>query len=285
MTNNEKTVTFATGKPHVSFSEVRIWKECSWKHKLMYIDKVLDFEAGIYTEYGSILHETIELFLLTKEMHTDLAVKKLEESWKKYGFDNEENIKERFLIAESQGWKYNHNYIEDWKKWCRDSLNDLPGFLDENFPGWEIVSAEEELYEEIDEEISFKGFIDCIIKYPKGNKTKYVIIDWKTASPRGWSRDKKQDIKTTAQLTLYKHYWAKKNNIPLKDVACNFILLKRGSKPGKICKIVEVSAGPKTIEKANKMVSNMISGVRRSFFMKNRMSCKFCPFAGTEHCK
>ena len=66
MTNNEKTVTFATGKPHVSFSEVRIWKECSWKHKLMYIDKVLDFEAGIYTEYGSILHETIELFLLTK---------------------------------------------------------------------------------------------------------------------------------------------------------------------------------------------------------------------------
>jgi hypothetical protein len=285
MTNDEKTITFETGKPHVSFSEVRIWKECSWKHKLMYIDKVLDFEAGIYTEYGSILHEAIEVFLLTKEMRTDVAIKMLEDSWNEHGFDKEENIGERTLIAESQGWKYKHNYIEDWKKWCRDSLNDLPGFLDENYPGWEVVSAEEELYETIDEELSFKGFIDCIIKYPKGNKTKYVIIDWKTASPRGWSRDKKQDIKTTAQLVLYKHYWAKKNNVPLRDIACNFVLLKRGSKPGKICKIVEVSAGPKSIEKSNKMVSNMISGVRRKFFMKNRTACKFCPFKDTEHCK
>ena len=275
---------FATGKPHVSFSEVRIWKECSWKHKLMYIDKLSEFQIGIYTEYGSILHESIENFLLTKKMDTDSAIKKLEESWIKNGFDKENNIGERILIAESQGWKYRHNYLKDWKQWCLNSLNDLPSFLNENYPGWEVISAEEELYEKIDEELSFKGFIDCIIKYPKGKKTKYVIIDWKTAGPRGWSRDKKQDIKTTAQLILYKHYWSKKNNIPLKDIACNFVLLKRGTKSGKTCKIVEVSAGPKSIEKSNKIVKNMIGGVRRGFFMKNRLSCKFCEFKDTEHC-
>jgi len=284
MEDTNKKITFATGKPHVSFSEVRIWKECSWKHKLMYIDKLAEFEAGIYTEYGSILHEAIEDFLITREMKPDIAVQKLEESWSKHGFDEENSIKERTLLAESQGWKYKHDFLSEWKSWCRNSLNDLPAFLDENYPGWETVSAEEELYEKLDDELSFKGFIDCIIKYPKGNKTKYVIIDWKTANSRGWSRDKKQDIKTTAQLILYKHYWSEKNNIPLKDIACNFVLLKRGSKPGKICKIVEVSAGPKSIEKANKMVRNMIGGVRREFFMKNRLSCKFCPFSGTEHC-
>jgi hypothetical protein len=284
MEDTTKNITFATNKPHVSFSEVRIWKECSWKHKLMYIDKVLDFEAGIYTEYGSILHESIEDFLKTKDMKTDVAIEKLKESWSKYEFDKDENVKERVLLAESQGWKYKHNFFSDWSQWCKDSLEELPGFLDKNYPGWELVSAEEELYEKIDDELSFKGFIDCVLRYPKGKKWKYVIIDWKTAGPRGWSRDKKQDIKTTAQIMLYKHYWSEKNNVPLKDIACNFVLLKRGTKKGKICKIVEVSAGPVSIERANKMVSSMISGVRRSFFMKNRLSCKFCPFAGTEHC-
>ena len=31
---------FPTGKPHVSFSEIKAWKECSWRHKLIYIDKI-----------------------------------------------------------------------------------------------------------------------------------------------------------------------------------------------------------------------------------------------------
>lgn len=284
MEDTTKTITFATGKPHVSFSEVRIWKECAWKHKLIYIDNLLQFETGIYTEYGSILHETIENFLKTRKMEVDTALLKLEESWIKNGFDNEDIFKKQIESAESQGWTYKHSYLNEWKEWCRDSLNDLPSFMEENFPGWETVAAEEELYEKIDDEISFKGFIDCIIKYKKGNKTKYVIIDWKTASSRGWSREKQQDIKTTAQLILYKHYWGTKNNIPLKDISCNFILLKRGSKPGKCCKMINVSAGPLSIEKANKIVSNMISGVRRKFFMKNRNACKFCPFYNTENC-
>ena len=31
---------FPTGKPHVSYSEVRCWKECPFRHKLSYIDKI-----------------------------------------------------------------------------------------------------------------------------------------------------------------------------------------------------------------------------------------------------
>ena len=81
-----------------------------------------------------------------------------------------------------------------------------------NYPDWEFVSAEEMLYEKIENSIHFKGFIDGIIKYKKGKKYKYVIIDWKTAGPGGWRRDKKQDIKTTAQLMLYKHYWGFKKH-------------------------------------------------------------------------
>ncbi len=89
----------------------------------------------------------------------------------------------------------------------------------------------------------------------------------------------------TAQLILYKHFWAKKHNIPLKDVRCAFVLLKRGAKPGKVCDIVKVPVGPKTYEKGIKLMRNMIKSVRRGMYLKNRHSCKFCPYEGTEHCK
>ena len=55
-------------------------------------------------------------------------------------------------------------------------------------------------------------------------------------------------------------------------------------KPGKVCQIVDVSAGEKTIAKANKMVNSMIKLVRKGTSLKNRYSCKFCPYYNTSHC-
>jgi len=274
-----------TGKCHVSFSEVRIWKECGWKHKLTYVDKVAPFETSVHLEYGTIIHEALEGFLETKQVDISKVKNQIEEAWNKNMFDETEYVERQGLLAESQGWKYRHNYLNEWLSWAEQTLNDVPTFLDENYPNWECVSAEEALYEQINDNLSFKGFIDGIIKYKKRNKEKYVILDWKTASPRGWRRDKKQDIKTTAQLVLYKHYWGTKNQIQTRDIACHFILLKRGAKPGRVCQIVEVSAGQKSIERANKMVSNMINSVNKRFFLKNRNNCKFCPFLNTEYCR
>ena len=110
------------------------------------------------------------------------------------------------------------------------------------------------------------------------------MIDWKTAGAWGWRREKKQDLGMTAQLILYKHFWAKKHNIDLKDIRCAFILLKRAGKKGKVCDIVKVSVGPKTYEKGLKLMRNMIKTVNRGMFLKNRNNCTFCPYKGTEHC-
>ena len=37
-------------------------------------------------------------------------------------------------------------------------------------------------------------------------------------------------------------------------------------------------------EKSIKMVTNMISSVRKNLFFKNRNSCTFCEYYNTEHC-
>ena len=201
-------------------------------------------------------------------------------AWDEHGFDDPE------WVARQPGW-YKYAPVNEWVEWANNMWDDIPRFLDQEFPGWETVVAEEELYEDIEGfDMKFKGFIDAIIKVPKKRGEGYVywILDWKTANAYGWKRQKKQDILMTAQLILYKYFWSRKHNVPLDDIRCGFILLKRGGKPGNMCDIVKVSVGPKALEKGTKMMRSMIKNVQKQFALKNRNSCTYCPFKDTEHC-
>lgn len=271
---------FPTKKKHISFSEIKCWKECSWRHKLMHIDKVDVFEPSPYLDFGTAVHAGCESILETKSLDTKKIIKEIRDAWEENNFDDED------WVNNQPSW-YKYEPVDTWCQWAENMWKEVPEFLDETFPGWECFNAEEELYEPVvDKDINFKGFIDGVIRVPKkrGEGYNYWIIDWKTAGAYGWRRDKKQDILMTAQLILYKTFWSRKHNIPLKDIRCGFILLKRGGKPGKVCELVTVSVGPKSIQKADKIMNNMISAVRRGMFLKNRDSCKYCQFKDTEFC-
>jgi len=271
------------GKPHISYSEVSMWSACPWKHKLTYIDNLSKFEDSPYLDYGTILHDTLEGFLNGQPIDIEAVHKKIVKAWEIKGFDTQEFVVRQTQRSDSQGWKYKHVNLEGWLASAKNSLEQLPEFLEENFPGWKPVAAEHNLYEAVEnqKEGFFKGFIDCIIELPNG---KHVVIDWKTAGPRGWNRDKKRDFLVQAQLVLYKHYWMNLTGKSSRDVKTAFVLLKRDSKPGKSMGIVEVSSGPKSLEKANKLVSSMLNGMKTGMILKNRLSCRFCEFANTAHC-
>lgn len=277
MDNQEKLLP--TGKKHISFSEIKCWKECSWRHKLVHIDKIDMFEPSPYLDFGTAVHEGCETLLETRQVNKEKLLKDITTAWEKHGFGNKE------WYEKMPGW-YKHAPVEEWCTWAENMWEDVPKFLDETFPGWEPIKAEETLYEDIDDSfVKFKGFIDAVFVAPdsKGND-KVWIIDWKTAQSYGWRRDKKQDILMTAQLMLYKYFWSRKHNVPLKDIRCGFILLKRGGKPGNICELVPVSVGPTSIERSTKIMKNMIKAVTKGFYLKNRNSCKFCQFKDTEFC-
>ena len=141
-------VQFPTSKPHVSYSEVRCWKECPYRHKLTYIDKLSTDEPSPYLSYGTAVHAALEEFLKTKEMDTSIAIKEIEAEWEKHGFDTPEWIKSQADFRASQGWRPKaHNYLPEWIEWAENCLNEIPKFLEEEFDEWETVSAEEELYE------------------------------------------------------------------------------------------------------------------------------------------
>jgi hypothetical protein len=88
-----------------------------------------------------------------------------------------------------------------------------------------------------------------------------------------------------AQLGLYKNFWCQKNpSVPFKDVRCGFILLKKMAKPGEHCELFSVSMGEVPINRSLKVVSSMITSVKRGVYVKNRDSCTYCEFKNTEHC-
>jgi len=112
-------------------------------------------------------------------------------------------------------------------------------------------------------------------------------MDWKTAGAGGWRAEKKQDPLTLAQVALYKSYLMNKHK-DLFDgaryVKCGYVLLKKGAKAGKRVELFSVSVGPVAMQKANKLVSNTIAGMRKGVKIKNRQSCTYCPYLNTEHC-
>ena len=277
---------FPTQKPHVSYSEVRTWKECPYRHKLTYIDKIEYDDPSQYLDYGILLHDCLENYLKTRELDVDLLKSKIEAAWEEKGYDTEAYIKRLTEIADSRGEKPRIlDPLPKWLQWAETSVTAIPDFMDENFPNWKCISAEHQLYEPIPaDDVKFKGFIDAVIEcdYRK-TKRKVWILDWKTAPAYGWHARKKQDFLVQAQISLYKKFWRTKFDYDCSDVGAGFVLLKRGAKKNPV-DLFKVSVGPKTEEKSEKLLRSMLKTVRKGLFLKNRNSCKYCPFYNTEHC-
>jgi len=258
--------------PHISFSELKIWNECSWKHKLVYLDKLKGFEGNEYTAFGTAIHSVCENLVEDKitngEQHfEEQFLKELKEL-------PEKHVLNKKLVVEmrTQG-----------KELCQYILPALK----EYFGSYELFSVEEQLFELHDDfketEYNFKGFIDLTVKTPDG---KHHIIDWKTCS-WGWDSRRKTERMTTYQLTLYKHFFAKKHGIDPADIQTHFALLKRTAKNNNV-ELFKVTSGNKKTENALKLLNKALYNLHGKKYVKNRLAChgKFgtCEFYKTQHC-
>jgi len=269
MTDGPTYVNLPTGKPHVSFSEIRCWKECSYRHLLQHVKKIDLDKPGPLMDFGTAVHASCENFLKTRTMDASIATQMIETVWEKN--------------KELEGFE--PKTLKGFLQEAENILAEVPAFVDTTFPKWEFIDAEHQLYEPIEgQPHAFKGFIDGVIK-AEGARGKSVVwlIDWKTTS-WGWNRYKREDEMIKAQLVLYKNYWTKKVDVNPKDVRCGFVLLKRTAKPTQHCELIPVSVGDVTSKKSLKIVNNMVVSVKRGIALKNRSSCTYCVYKDTEHC-
>tara|TARA_B100000282_G_C31693993_1_gene472918 strand:+ start:322 stop:1104 length:783 start_codon:yes stop_codon:yes gene_type:complete len=253
----------------ISFSELKNWKECPYRHKLIHIDKVPYFEGNEYTAFGTAIHSVCEEIIVNND----------NDAYKIF----QTKFLEELSILKDQGKILNEQLVEDMRTQALPICQQVLPEVKNHFGNFKVVSVEEELMEPITEFDSngknFKGFIDLTIKTPDG---KYHIIDWKTCS-WGWSRDKKSDPMTTYQLTYYKNYFSKKHNIDSRDIETYFVLLKRTAKKENV-EIIRVTSGHKKTTNALKVLQNAVINIEKGTKIKNRLNCKYCKFHKTEYC-
>lgn len=260
-----------TGKQHVSFSELRSWQDCSWRHRLRFVKGIDLDRPGPHADFGKAVHASCENYLKTRIMDPSIADRWIDEAWERN--------------AAHKGFEESGKAA--YKEQAAAILAEVPGWLDVNFPNWEFVDAEHMLYEPVPgTKFAFKGYIDAIIrcKDKKGKKDVIWLLDWKTTS-WGWAVQKKSDPKVKMQLTLYKSFWSEKTGTDPKDVKCGFVLLKRTGKDGARCELVSSGAAEVTVKRSLKLVNDMFSSVKRGVAIKNRDNCLYCDYKNTEHCK
>lgn len=253
----------------ISFSELKNFTECSYRHKLIYTDKLPYFSGNEYTAFGTAIHAVCE------EIVPDNS-KNAHEIF-------EETFLRELKQLKSEGHQLNASMITDMRQQAKPICEQVIPSVKEHFGEFEVVSVEEQLLEPMDDIESygkkFKGFIDMVIRT---TDDKYHIIDWKTCS-WGWTRDKKSDPMTTYQLTYYKNYFSKKHNIDPKNIETYFALLKRTAKKENV-EMVRVTSGFKKTTNALKVLQNAVINIERGNYIKNRLNCRYCKFHNTEHC-
>lgn len=252
---------------HVSYSEIKIWHECPYKHKLQYIDRIAGFKGNLHTAFGTAIHSVCEHGLLDESLDRDAHF--LEEFAKEVASLEEKEVVIELDLKEQMMGQY------------KPIVNSFRDELDNYFEECEVVATEEKLYEDIEgEDMKFKGFIDLVVKTPDG---KYHILDWKTCS-WGWDARKKADKIINYQLTLYKFFWAKKHGVPLDMVETHFGLLKRTAKKNNT-EIFRVTSGKIKMKNALTFLDKAVKNIKRKLTIRNRLSCKGCAFYKTEHCR
>ena len=259
-----------TDVKRISFSELKNWKECPYRHKLIHIDKIPYFEGNEFTAFGTAIHTVCEEAIPDPSKDA-LAI-------------FESNFLNELKILKDQGKELNKDLVSDMRSQAKPICEQVLPAVKDHFGQFEVVAVEEELLEPISEFESygkhFKGFIDMVIKTPDN---KIHIIDWKTCS-WGWNTKKKSDPMTNYQLTYYKNYYSKKHNIDPGNIETYFVLLKRTAKNNNV-EVVRVTSGPKKTENSLKLLENAVINIEKGLNIKNRLNCKYCKFYKTEHCQ
>ena len=87
----------------------------------------------------------------------------------------------------------------------------------------------------------------------------------------------------TYQLTLYKHFFAKKYDLDPANIETHFALLKRTAKKNNV-EFFRVTSGKKKTENALNFLQKALYNISNKNYLKNRLSCNRCEFYKTEHC-
>ncbi len=272
----------------VSYSQYSLYAQCPKRWKLDYLEGLRKYEQTIHTVFGTSMHKTLQNYLET------LYNKSTQEADQ---IDLPEYLKQALFneYKDSLAKNGNKHYTtpEELAEFCLDGKA-IVEFFHRNrstyFPtkDHKLVGIEIPLESTIINNLTFTGYIDIVIHNQATNR--YKICDFKT-STMGWNKYQKTDLSKTAQLILYKEFYANQFNVDVDLIDVEYVILRRKIneqaefKPKRI-QIFEPASGKPTRNKIGKLFMEFVQNcfLETGEYNANSIypaikstSCNYCP--------
>lgn len=251
---------------HISYSSLSTYNKCPKKWELMYLRNEIPFTQNIYTCFGTAMHETLQTYLETLyhdkvKTANDLNVNQLlyDNMIKSYKSGKAINGHTHFSSVEQlqEFWLDGKHILEFIKKKRAAYFSTKTA---------KLAGIETLLYQEIRPGVMFKGLVDLIFYHP--NTDRWTVMDIKT-STRGWNDTYKKNPNLTAQVILYREFFAKQFGIDKDKIDVEFFIVKRrvpaeaefASQQRRVQEFTPASGPRKTkqvIESMNKFISDVL---------------------------
>ena len=274
---------------HISYSSISTFNKCPKLWEMQYLRGEIPFKQNIYTCFGTAMHETVQTWL--EVMYHD-KVKNAKE------LDKHKLLYENMIKSYKQGKAQNgHEHFstqdELTKFWIEGKH--ILDFLEKKRGGYfstknmQLAGIETLLYQEIRPGVMFKGLVDLVFYHP--NTDRWTIMDIKT-STTGWRDAQKKNPNLTAQVILYREFFAKQFGIDKDKIDVEFFILKRRvpadaefASMQKRVQQFRPSSGPRKtkeiINSMNKMISEVLD--EDGNFIDKDYKCTN-PFGKCENC-
>jgi hypothetical protein len=265
-----------------------MWATCPHRWALKYIKNKEPYQASIHTVFGTAFHETLQSYITTMYEVSGAAADKM---------DLESLFQERFREVYANEYKASGSHFTNAEemgeffddgiailKWLKSRRNKIFTIRKMKLLGIELP-----LLLKLANNIYYKAFIDFALYDEDLNKV--YIYDIKT-STRGWSDNEKRDDQKTAQVLLYKEYFARQYGWDVEQIEVEFFIVKR--------KIYEQAEYPISRlqsfrpasgkNKRKQAIDNFDTFIKDCFdevgkpqiksYLKNvgESSCKWCPY-------
>ncbi len=207
----------------VSYSQFSMWSKCPHQWYLTYVEKKQPYQASIHTVFGTAFHETLQQYITVMYEQSGAAADKM---------DLESLFQERFREVYASEYKAAGTHFTNAEemadffddgiamlKWIKARRNKIF-----TIRRMKLLGIELPLLLKVANNIYYKAFIDFALYDEDLNKV--YIYDIKT-STRGWSDSEKRDDQKTAQVLLYKEYFAKQFGWDVEQIEVEFFIVKR----------------------------------------------------------
>ena len=274
---------------HISYSSISTYNKCPKLWDMQYRKKAVPFTQNIYTTFGTAFHETLQHYLKVMYHNSvkdanDIDINKLlyDNMIKAYRSGKAVNGHEHYSNAdELNSFWLDGKHILDFIKKKRGVYFGTKTM--------KLAGIETLLYQQIKPGVVFKGLVDLVFYHP--NTDTWTVMDIKT-STRGWNDTYKKNPNLTAQVILYREFFAKQFNLDPSKINVEFFIVKRRvPKDAEFASMqrrvqeFKPNSGPRKTKQVLESMNNFLTNVLddKGKFLNIDHRCK-SPLGKCDHC-